>query len=85
MVSRMKTTIELSDALFAAAKQQAVADGTTLRALVEAGLRQVLDERSRAATYRMRDASYGEGGLAPELTDASWSEILDASYTGRGS
>ena len=81
----MKTTIDLSDALFAAAKRQAVADGTTLRALVEAGLRQVLDDRARAATYQMRDASYGEGGLAPGYAEASWAEILDASYAGRGS
>jgi hypothetical protein len=31
----MKTTIERSDELFAAAKAQAVRDGTTLRSLVD--------------------------------------------------
>jgi len=81
----MKTTIELPDALFAAAKEQAVRDGTTLRALVETGLRQVLDQRARAGSFQLRDGSYGDGGLAPEFADVEWSAIRDAAYTGRGS
>jgi hypothetical protein len=85
MLARMKTTIELPDALFAAAKQQAVADGTTLRALIEAGLRHVLDDRARAAEFRLRDGSYGAHGLTAEFSGAEWSAIRDAAYTGRGS
>ena len=84
MVIRMKTTIELPDALFAAAKQQALRDGTTLRSLIETGLRQVLDERERASTFTMRDGSYGRGGIAPELADVDWSVIRDLAYTDRG-
>ena len=44
MVTHMKTTIELSDALLRAAKRSARARGVTLRAIVEEGLRRVLRE-----------------------------------------
>lgn len=40
----MKTTIEVSDALFASAKSLAQQRKTTLRALVEEGLRRVLSD-----------------------------------------
>jgi predicted transcriptional regulator len=43
----MKTTIELSDPLFNAAKQLAQQSQTTLRALMEEGLRHVLAEGDR--------------------------------------
>ena len=48
MGTHMKTTIEISDALLEAAKQQAGDRATTLRALVEEGLRTVLEEGAGA-------------------------------------
>ncbi len=54
----MKTTIELSDALFSSAKELAQTRQTTLRALVEEGLRRVLSDaqaRSRPA-FKLKDA-----------------------------
>jgi hypothetical protein len=80
----MKTTIELSGPLLARAKRLAAAQSTTLRELVEAGLRQVLEERSRASTFVLRDASVGGKGLDEEWKGASWDELRDASYRGRG-
>lgn len=44
MASSMKTTIDIAPALLEQAKRRAGAEGTTLRALVEAGLRRILDE-----------------------------------------
>ena len=41
----MKTTVELPDALLMAAKKRAVEDRTTLRAILERGLRRELKER----------------------------------------
>jgi hypothetical protein len=57
--THMKTTIEVSDALFNAAKELAQASQTTLRALIEDGLRRVLLEaqsKDRPA-FRLQDAS----------------------------
>jgi hypothetical protein len=45
----MKTTIELPDDLFVAAKRRAAEDRTTLRALVERGLRSQLRRRQAVA------------------------------------
>ena len=44
----MKTTIDLPDDLFVAAKRRAAEDRTTLRALVERGLRSQLRRRQAA-------------------------------------
>jgi Arc/MetJ family transcription regulator len=82
-VTHMKTTIEISDAILEQAKAAAAREGTTLRALVEDGLRQVLKTRRVARTFRLRDASVGGDGLRPEFRDAGWDKIRDALYEGR--
>ena len=48
MGAHMKTTIEIGETLLAEAKARAQEQGTTLRALVERGLRAVLDEEIQA-------------------------------------
>lgn len=50
MGTHMKTTIELADPLFKSAKQFAEQSHTTLRALVEEGLRCVLADSPAKAT-----------------------------------
>ena len=59
MGAHMKTTIEVSDALFSSAKELAQKRQTTLRALVEEGLRRVLSDSSAKAkpAFRLKDAS----------------------------
>lgn len=79
MVSHMKTTIEISDAILERAKTVAAREGTTVRALVEDGLRQILRNR-RPSTFKLRDASVGGKGLTPEFKDAGWERIRDALY-----
>ena len=81
----MKTTIEIEKDLLRRAKQRARTDGRTLRALVEEGLRLVLSRRRARKPYRLPDASVGGEGLTPEFRDASWEQIRDAIYEGRGS
>lgn len=83
MVSHMKTTIDIADPLLAEAKRVAAAEGTTLRALVELGLRKALEQR-RTGRYRMRDASVGGSGLHPDVAHLSMQEIIDMSYGDRG-
>ncbi|MDI9334767.1 MAG: hypothetical protein QM533_10365 [Cytophagales bacterium] len=62
----MKTTLELSDALFYSAKEFAKQSQTTLRALVEEGLRRVLGEQTikTKTAFKLRDASVGGAMLA---------------------
>ena len=49
------------------------------------GLGKVLAERARKPTFRLRKASYRGRGLRPELRDATWEQIRDLAYKGRGS
>lgn len=54
----MKTTIEVSDALFASAKTFAQQSQTTMRALVEEGLRRVLSDSKAGIkpAFKLKDA-----------------------------
>jgi hypothetical protein len=65
MGSNMKTTLDLSDALFFMAKDVASKQKTTLRALVEEGLRKVLGERQQAVqpSFKLRNASVRGGNM----------------------
>ncbi|MBI1357680.1 MAG: DUF2191 domain-containing protein [Acidobacteria bacterium] len=73
----MKTTIEIADGLFDEAKARAAATNTTLRDLVERGLRAVLADPLEREPYRLPDASVRGEGLAPGV---SWEELLDYAY-----
>ena len=55
----MKTTIEVSDALFKSAKQLAQRNQTTMRALIEDGLRRVLNDQQTKAkpAFKLKNAS----------------------------
>jgi hypothetical protein len=59
MGALMKTTIEVSDALFKSAKQLAQRNQTTMRALIEDGLRRVLSDQPTKAkpAFKLKDAS----------------------------
>ncbi len=83
MASHMKTTVEISDALLREAKRVAARDETTVRALIEEGLRQSLNARNDKRRFRLRDVSYGKGGLRPEVEDGSWERLSDMIYAGR--
>jgi len=80
----MKTTIEIPEALLAEAKRAAAREGTTLRALVETGLRQLLRERRLPRHFELRDASVDGKGLNPDVASGGWERIRAAAYEGRG-
>ena len=84
MGSRMKTTIEISDALLDAAKRHAGEKGTTLRALVETGLRTVLDSAPNDDAFVLRDASICGKGLRPDVREGGWDRIAELTYEGHG-
>jgi hypothetical protein len=77
----MKTTIDIADPLFEEAKALAERERTTLRALIEEGLRAVLAGKGQAKPFKLRDMSFKGGqGLSPEFADADWSRIREAAY-----
>ena len=84
MGTPMKTTIEISDALFDAARRRARERGTTLRALVEEGLRTVLDSGPDGDAFELRDASVEGEGLRPDVSEGGWDRIAGVAYEGRG-
>jgi hypothetical protein len=84
MVTHMKTTIEIADTLLIEARQAAARDQTTLRALVEEGLRQVVQERKRTPRFQLREASFRGKGLRPEISEGDWDTIRTMAYEGRG-
>jgi hypothetical protein len=80
----MKTTVEIADGLLSEARQAAAREGTTVRALIEEGLRRVLKERRTPGRFRLRKASVGGQGLQPDLADGSWDKIRARIYDGHG-
>lgn len=84
MGTRMKTTVEISDSLAREARDLAAREHTTLRALIEAGLRAELRARRRKGNFQLRDLSFAGNGLRPEFRGADWERIRDAAYEGRG-
>ena len=78
MGTHMKTTVEISDALFLQAKRQAARRGTTLRALIEQGLKQIVKAGSDAPVHQPRDGRVGGKGLTREARGAGWRAVLDA-------
>ncbi len=81
----MKTTINLSDDLARKAKTFAARKNTTLRAIIEHGIRQVLREDRTAGKFVIRDVSVRGKGLHKEYEDAGWAKIREDAYKGRGS
>jgi hypothetical protein len=81
----MKTTVEISDSLAEEARRVAAREQTTLRALIEAGLRHVLRERrQRTKRFVLRGAAYRGRGLQPDFRGADWRRIREAKYEERG-
>jgi Arc/MetJ family transcription regulator len=80
----MKTTIEISDAVLAQARKLAERRGTTLRALVEEGLRKVVAESRRQDAFRLRKASFKGEGLQERAASLGWERLREMVYEDRG-
>ena len=81
----MKTTIEISDDLMRAAKALARKQGTTLKSIIERGIRTTLKEEQQGSQYQLADKSVKGKGLQDGLRQATWADIRDAAYRDRGS
>jgi len=87
MVSHMKTTIHIPDSLFDEAKKVAIREKTTLKALVEEGLRKVVLERMGRGQgdFKLRPASFNlsSNSVAFEI-DARRQAIVSGTRPGIG-
>jgi hypothetical protein len=76
MGTHMKTTIEVSDALLTSAKKLAQKNQTTLRALIEEGLRRVVNDQPIKAKSAFKLADARVRGKAMLMPDAQqWREL----------
>jgi Bacterial antitoxin of type II TA system, VapB len=80
----MKMTVEISDSLLNEAKTLAARQGTTVRALIEEGLRRLVAERTRPGAFRLRKATFKGEGLQPHAMGTPWEQMRDLAYEGRG-
>lgn len=85
MGTHMKTTVEIAEDLLRLAKAVATKERTTLRALLEEGLRWAIGKRKRRHQFTMRDASVGGKGVQPGGVEGDWAALRDRIYDGRGS
>jgi hypothetical protein len=76
----MKTTVDISDPLLARAKRHAQQSGKPLRALVEEGLRLVLEAQRTRVRYELPDRSVGDPGDQNPLEALSWQDLREAIY-----
>lgn len=79
----MKTTVDLPEPLLREAQEAARQEGTTLRALVEDGLRAVLARRQTGEHYRLPDAAVDGHGLRPGAEGLSWDGMRAMIYGDR--
>lgn len=80
----MKTTVEISDNLLEEAKRLAARERTTIKALLEQGLRQMISAKKKPGIFRLRKASFKGQGLQPGVSTATWEQIRDMAYEGHG-
>lgn len=83
MLNRMKTTVELPDELLHEVQEIARAEDTTMKSLLEEGLRSVIARHRRAQAFALRDASVDGRGLRPEVAEGGWTKIRELSYGDR--
>lgn len=78
----IRTTVELPDTLHHAVRKYAVLHGMTIRAVVEAGLKQVLaSEPVTAEPFRLKRCAFKGEGVAQ---GADWADIRANIYDGHG-
>jgi hypothetical protein len=80
----MKTTIDIPDSLFSEAKKLAAQEQTTLKALIEQGLRHMMTQYKADRKFVLRKASFKGQGLQSEFIGEGWEKIRSAAYEGHG-
>jgi hypothetical protein len=79
----MKITVEISDTLLSEVRRLAKRQGTTMRRLVEDGLRCVLREQGPPGHFKLQKASFRGRGLQAPLAEGDWDRIRELAYKDR--
>ena len=77
----MKTTVDIADDLLKRSQQLAKREGSTLRAVLEEGLRLVLKDRRSRASRPFCVPTFGKGGLNAEFRETDWEKIRTTIYS----
>jgi hypothetical protein len=80
MVTHMKTTVDIADDLLLRAKREAEASRTTLRSLIEEGLREVLGRKASSKHKPIQPVTFRGRGLQPAFRGKDWEAIRDTIY-----
>ena len=80
MVTHMKTTVAIADDLLLRAKREAEASQTTLRSLIEEGLREVLSRKASSKHKPIKPVTFRGTGLEPAFRGQGWDAIRDTIY-----
>jgi hypothetical protein len=80
----MKTTVDIADPLLMQAKRLASKRGTTLKALMEQGLRQVIADKAQATPYEFVPVTDNMPVAPGSYAEMTWDQMLDVMYEGRG-
>ena len=80
----MKTTVDIPDALLEEAKNIASIQGTTVRSLIEEGLRRVLEKHKEPRPFKLRKVTFKGKGLHSSVEGHGWDRIRELAYEGRG-
>lgn len=76
----MKTTVDIPQSLLDETKKLAVNHRTSVKALIEEGLRRVLDEHQRSGMFRLRKATFKGDDLHKDVEGASWETIREKQF-----
>jgi predicted transcriptional regulator len=82
----MKTTVEINDNLLQRAKRLAAERNETLKAILEAALRQFLDNTRVQGTkiFNFRKRTFKGRGVQANVDESDWSALRARAYEGRG-
>jgi len=81
----VNSTIEIPDSLFRRLKSLAAERRTTLKALVQAAIRQMVGSGSRRQRgFRLRQASVRGKGVQPGIREGRWADFRSLIYEGQG-
>jgi hypothetical protein len=80
----MKTTVDIADPLLAQTKRFAARHGTTMKALMEQGLRLVLAEKAGEADFEFVPVTDGMPHVEKGYESMTWEQVRDIIYEGRG-